>query len=58
MPVKILLVDVNPLGITGGLFLASTPEYDRTRLFRQLLMFGGASVVVAPALVWALFAWI
>ena len=53
-----LLVDVNPLGITGGLYLASTPEEGRSRLFRQLLVFGCASVVVAPALVWALFGWL
>lgn len=52
-----LLVDVNPLGITGGLYLASTPEEGRSRLFRQLLVFGAASVVVAPLLVWALFGW-
>lgn len=53
-----VMVDLNPLGITGGLFLSSTPEEGRTRLFRQLLLFGGGSVAVAPALVWAAFAWI
>lgn len=52
-----LLVDVNPLGITGGLYLAATPEEGRARLFRQLLLFGIASVVVAPVLVWGLFGW-
>ena len=53
-----LMVDVNPLGITGGLYLASTPEEGRSKLFRQLLVFGCASVVVGPALVWALFGWL
>lgn len=53
-----LLVDVNPLGITGGLYLASTPEEGRSRLFRQLLVFGLASVVVAPLMVWAMFGWL
>jgi len=52
-----LMVDVNPLGITGGLYLASTPEEGRSKLFRQLLLFGCASVVVAPALAWGLFGW-
>ncbi|TCP57501.1 di/tricarboxylate transporter [Tamaricihabitans halophyticus] len=52
-----LLVDVNPLGITGGLFLAAAPEESRTKLFRQLLLFGCSSIVVAPALAWGVFGW-
>ena len=52
-----VIVDINPLGITGGLILGSAPEETRPALFRQLLFYGLVSVVVGPLLVWALFAW-
>ncbi|PNG90372.1 SLC13 family permease [Streptomyces malaysiensis] len=52
-----VLVDVNPLGITGGLLLGAAEPEDRPRLFRQLLTCGLVSVVVAPALAWGAFGW-
>lgn len=52
-----VLVDINPLGITGGLILGSAAPEHRPRLFRQMLIFGLVSVVVAPVLTWALFSW-
>ncbi|WP_433286810.1 hypothetical protein ACQPZQ_31380 [Pseudonocardia sp. CA-142604] len=44
-----VLVDINPLGITGGLILGAADPSARPRLFRQLLAYGIVSVVVAPS---------
>ncbi len=52
-----VLVDINPLGITGGLILGAADPSARNRLFRQLLAYGLVSVIVAPALAWAAFGW-
>lgn len=52
-----VIVDINPLGITGGLILGAAPEETRPALFRQLLFYGLASVAVGPLLVWAAFSW-
>lgn len=52
-----ILVDINPLGITGGLILGAADPDDRAPLFRQLLTCGLVSVVVAPALACAAFGW-
>jgi di/tricarboxylate transporter len=52
-----VLVDINPLGITGGLILGAAEPPVRPRLFRQLLTYGIVSVVVAPFLAWLGFFW-
>ncbi|WP_329259158.1 SLC13 family permease [Actinoallomurus sp. NBC_01490] len=52
-----VLVDINPLGITGGLILGAAEPSARPRLFRQLLAYGSASIVVAPAFAWLAFGW-
>lgn len=52
-----ILVDINPLGITGGLILGAAEPAARQKLFRQLLTYGLVSVVVAPALAWLAFGW-
>ncbi|MFD6529910.1 SLC13 family permease [Streptomyces sp. NPDC060184] len=52
-----ILVDINPLGITGGLILGAARPEDRTPLFRQLLRCGLVSVVVGPALACFAFGW-
>lgn len=52
-----VLVDINPLGITGGLILGAAEPAVRPRLFRQLLTYGIVSVVVAPFLAWLAFGW-
>ncbi|MHA6616387.1 SLC13 family permease [Pseudonocardia sp. DLS-67] len=52
-----VLVDINPLGITGGLILGAAEPSVRPRLFRQLLTYGIVSVVVAPFLAWLAFCW-
>ncbi|ASR35263.1 hypothetical protein BAY61_09970 [Prauserella marina] len=50
-----VLVDINPLGITGGLILGAAEPSARPRLFRQLLTYGLISIAVAPALAWLAF---
>ena len=50
-----VLVDINPLGITGGLILSAAEPAVRPRLFRQLLTYGLISIVVAPFLAWFAF---
>jgi di/tricarboxylate transporter len=52
-----ILVDINPLGITGGLILGAAEPSARPRLFRQLLTYGLISIVVAPPLAWLAFGW-
>ncbi|WP_327106091.1 SLC13 family permease [Nonomuraea glycinis] len=52
-----VLVDINPLGITGGLILGAAEPSARPRLFRQLLTYGVISIFVAPLLAWLAFAW-
>jgi di/tricarboxylate transporter len=53
-----VLVDINPLGPTGGLILGAAAPQHRTALFRQLLIYGLGAVVIAPPLMWAAFSWI
>lgn len=55
--VSSVIVDINPLGITGGLILGSTPEEKRAALFRQLMAYGVVSVIIGPGIVWAVFSW-
>lgn len=50
-----VLVDLNPLGATGGLVLGATAQADRQRLFRQLLTYGLSAVVIAPGVTWLVF---
>lgn len=50
-----VLVDLNPLGPTGGLILGATAEEDRQKLFRQLLAYGLGATVIAPVVLWAMF---
>lgn len=52
-----VLVDINPLGITGGLILGAAEPAARPRLFRQLLTYGIVSIVLAPLLTWLAFGW-
>ncbi|MGJ9413614.1 SLC13 family permease [Aeromicrobium sp. CF4.19] len=52
-----VVVDINPLGITGGLILGAAEEDARPALFRQLMTYGLISVLVGPLIVWAAFGW-
>ncbi|WP_396449314.1 SLC13 family permease [Actinomadura sp.] len=52
-----VMVDINPLGITGGLILGAAEPAARPRLFRNLLIYGLISIPVAPFLTWLAFGW-
>lgn len=46
------VVDVSPYSTNGALVLANAREADTDVLYRQLLIYGGIVVAVAPVLVW------
>ena len=46
------VVDVSPYSTNGALVLANAREADPDVLYRQLLIYGGIVVAVAPLLVW------
>ena len=48
------VVDVSPFSTDGALVVANAREDDRHRVYRQLMIYAGAVVLVAPALVWVL----
>ncbi|MEU6222945.1 SLC13 family permease [Streptomyces sp. NPDC047042] len=52
LAVSATVVDVSPFSTNGALVLASAPDVDRERFFRQLMMYGGIVVAVVPAVVW------
>ncbi len=52
LAVSATVVDVSPFSTNGALVLASAPDVDRERFFRQLMVYGGTVVAVVPAVVW------
>ncbi|MEU6840320.1 SLC13 family permease [Streptomyces sp. NPDC046716] len=52
LAVSATVVDVSPFSTNGALVLANAEEVDRDRFFRQLMVYGAAVVLVAPAVVW------
>lgn len=48
------VVDVSPFSTDGALVVANAREDDRHRVYRQLMIYAGAVVLVAPALAWVL----
>ncbi|WP_354174658.1 SLC13 family permease [Arthrobacter sp. UYEF36] len=48
------VVDVSPFSTDGALVVANARDNDRQRVYRQLMMYAGGVVLVAPALAWAL----
>ncbi|MDQ0799362.1 hypothetical protein QF050_001001 [Arthrobacter sp. SLBN-112] len=48
------MVDVSPFSTDGALVVANAQEDDRQRVYRQLMFYAGAVVLVAPAMAWAL----
>ena len=49
------IVDSSPFSTSGALIVANTAEEDRDRVLSQLLRWGLAMIVAAPAMAWALF---
>ena len=48
------VVDVSPFSTDGALIVANARETDRQRVYKQLMMYAGGVVLVAPALAWVL----
>ncbi len=48
------VVDVSPFSTDGALVVANAREDDRQRVYKQLMMYAGGVVLVAPALAWGL----
>ena len=52
LAVSATVVYVSPLSTNGALVLAAAPDVDRERFFRQLMVYGGIVVAVAPSVAW------
>jgi di/tricarboxylate transporter len=50
--VSATMVDVSPFSTNGALVLANAKDVDRETFFRQLLVYGGIVVAVAPLVAW------
>jgi len=48
------VVDVSPFSTDGALVVANARGNDRQRVYKQLMMYAGGVVLVAPALAWVL----
>ena len=46
------MVDVSPFSTNGAIVLANSEEEDQDRVYKQLLIFGAAVVVLAPLGAW------
>ncbi|MHC6228624.1 SLC13 family permease [Arthrobacter sp. MMS24-T111] len=54
LAVAATVVDVSPFSTDGALVVANARDDDRQRVYKQLMFYAGAVVLVAPALAWAL----
>ena len=52
LAVSSTVVDVSPFSTNGALVLANAHEDDRDRVYKQLLTFGFAIVLIAPPVAW------
>lgn len=52
LAISATVVDIFPFSTNGAIVLANAKNIDRDRFLRQLLAYGGAITVIAPALVW------
>ncbi|HET6626142.1 MAG TPA: SLC13 family permease [Nocardioidaceae bacterium] len=53
LAVSSTVVDVSPFSTNGALVLANAHDDDRDRVYKQLLAFGFAIVLIAPPIAWA-----
>ena len=49
------VVDSSPFSTSGALVVASTPEDQREKVFRQLMVWGFSMVAIAPLVTWLIF---
>ncbi|HWM02320.1 MAG TPA: SLC13 family permease [Actinophytocola sp.] len=55
LAVSATMVDVSPFSTNGALVLANAKDVDRDKFFRQLMVYGGIVVAVAPLVTWLVF---
>ncbi|KFG71128.1 SLC13 family permease [Streptomyces mutabilis] len=53
-----VLVDLNPLGLLGGILMGSAPDDIRPALFRHMLTYGAVAIFLGPFFAWAAFTWL
>ena len=49
------VVDSSPFSTSGALVVANSPEDQRDRVFKQLMVWGFSMVVIAPIVTWLIF---
>lgn len=49
------VVDSSPFSTSGALVVANSPEDQRDRVFKQLMVWSFSMVVIAPIVTWLLF---
>ena len=49
------VVDSSPFSTSGALVVANTPEEHRDTVFRQLMIWGGSMVALAPPVAWLIW---
>lgn len=49
------VVDSSPFSTSGALVVANSPEEQRDRVFKQLMVWGFSMVVIAPIVTWLIF---
>jgi di/tricarboxylate transporter len=49
------VVDSSPFSTSGALVVANTPEEHRDAVFRQLMIWGGSMVALAPPVAWLIW---
>jgi len=54
LAISATVVDSSPFSTAGALVVANTPEADRTRVYRALLLWGGIMAITAPLATWLL----
>ena len=55
LAVSSTIVDVSPFSTNGALVLANAQGVDKTKFFRQLLLYAAAVTVIAPVILWLVF---
>lgn len=55
LAISSLVVDSSPFSTSGALVVANSPEDQRDRVFKQLMVWGFSMVVIAPIVTWLIF---
>ena len=55
LAISATVVDATPFSTVGALVVANAEDDERARIYRGLLLWGGAMVVTAPLLTWLIF---